>query len=157
MPKLKVISSIQKLEEVVHSCDKCSRELGDSFVEPQAPKSREGDLVTFGCQYQHTKKYRAGFSVRRDDYAFLEEKMAEFISEVKQTPQALSNLAYQDLCKKAAAIIERVRTYGFFTDGEMNFDGFCEYCFTAVPMQIKDYKLLISCSPCASLIADSCS
>jgi len=52
--------------------------------------------------------------------------------------------------------MRKIRVYASFAPEnlKMEINGYCHHCFQEVPITIKENRVWISCSPCASIIAD---
>lgn len=121
----------------------------------------QGDDVTFRCGYgMHEHKALKRFTPTRDDLKPVEAKFKKVIEDRNRDLKRQTKL--EDFQKKSylertEALIRLGRVYAkfFSKDAELQFDGICVCCGKEVPLSIRENRLWTSCSPCASIIADS--
>lgn len=117
-------------------------------------KVEENNLIyqcSFGPHPSEAVPYQA-ISVSDENILEVVEELKRYTSEFRE-----KKFDYRDFEKGRDVILDRLKSMaGFFEEGRIvNAEGPCFYCGDEVPINIKRKNILYSCSPCASIVADS--
>ena len=147
-----ILESIGDVMLVLSSdCPRCLEFWGD--VNPFTDVKAEGDKAIFTCRRGDSYETIRRFNTSKQDFNKLAK---EFQEHLKYDPVDAMVTEYRE---RTEELIAKAQTYATFSpeNFKYEFPGICGNCGDQVPMSIRDQRLWTSCSPCASLMADSMS
>jgi hypothetical protein len=150
------METLKSFQELLHlldgECKVCDEFVltPGSFKKTQTTDTKE---VIVHCNWCHKESYKVDFELTDEDKVGLEKEVAEFLAS--PVPKPL--FEFKDFLKRSDRLVARIEAYAHSAspDYQSELKGYCVHCLSQVPMKIEKRKLLISCSPCASIVADA--
>lgn len=150
--------SLKSIKDVVDflgtECGDCIISLGyDGEIYKSVRKV--GRNAVFACDIGHEHRRKIAFQTTPEEIKSLEADIQDLLKGA--LPEGATICQIKDYLAESEKLMEKIRTYALFAPKnlEIQIDGYCHYCSQRVPITIKENRAWVSCSPCASMVADS--
>jgi len=141
------------------SCPKCHEiGWGGTYGNVQIKNTGLVIVAVYRCSFSsiHEHTIQVAFETSKNDIEKITKEMQEFRRNLKPY-DTYSKSEREDVRRTSSELYRKLQLAAKLapTDLKMEFDGYCEICFAESPIKIEKSEVSITCSPCATMIADS--